>query len=578
MERLTQEPLAATERLEVAGFVIDLGREVLLDGCGRVVDMRPQAYQVLRVLALNAGRLVSKDRLLALVWPGVVVTDDSLVQAISDVRRALGEQGRQVLKTIPRRGYMLVAAAVSAGGAAEPSVAAQAGPGRSYRRLVLLTAGALVLALAVVLTWDRYLRDSAVLPGAGLRPSIAVLPFKGPSSDPDGDVLARDVAADLVSELSRSPDLRVVSNQSSFQFGGGQTPLSEIGRRLRSRYVVDGNVRRDGESLRMAVELIDSQSGQLVWSSTQTVDRTTLGAAQRELVSRIAGTLQSKVARTEDRRALIQPPKTLDVFVLTARGKSMMHRYTAEGMRESRRLFEQALAIDPEYAPAWAFLGMTSTIDIGLHLTGDWDRRRAPEMLAQVQRAVALQPDLPIAYVALSQAQGLVGNFDAALAAAKQCRDLSPNDAVCFYVLGSAELRLGQIEPAVRDLAQALDRDPFGPAYLPAFYATALWASRRLEEAVRVADDCLAKAPDFGRCRQDRIAALVELGRVREAREEAARLLAQYPEMTAQQFELVFADAAAPLQERRMAAAVAAGIPHGTAPLPAPSRQDAPRR
>ena len=166
-----------------------------------------------------------------------------------------------------------------------------------------------------------------------------MLAFKGPPGDADGAVLARDVAADLVSELARSPNLRVVSSQSSFQFGDGKTPLAEIGRRLRSRHIVDGTVRREGEQLRMGVELLDSQDGQIVWSSSDVVDRAALGAAQLALVGRIAGTLQSKVAGTEQRRALAQPPKTLDTYVLVAHGRAMLLRYNAQGIRESRRFF-----------------------------------------------------------------------------------------------------------------------------------------------------------------------------------------------------------------------------------------------
>jgi TolB-like protein/DNA-binding winged helix-turn-helix (wHTH) protein/Tfp pilus assembly protein PilF len=554
----TLEPLAAAEKLKLAGFTIDFERRLLLDHQDRPVELRPQAYEVLRVLALNAGRLVIKEELFASVWSGVVVTDDSLVQAISDIRHALGEAGRRLVKTIPRRGYMLVLATASA-----PASTVYAAPKLPHRRLVLLLAGALVLVLIAVAAQSFLLRSRAAPADAAVRPSIAVLAFKGPPADIDGEALARDVATDLVSELTRSPDLRVVSNQSSFQFAGKQTPLSEIGQRLRSRYLVDGTVRRDGEQLRMVVQLLDSQSGQVVWSSSHTVDRTSLGVAQQVLVSRIAGTLQSRVARTEDRHALTQPPKTLDVIVLTARGKSMMQRYSAEGIREARRFLDQALMIDPDYAPAWTFLGIVNTIDIGLHLTGEWDRSRGQEVLAQVQRAIALQPDLPMAYAALADAQGLLGNFDAALAAAQQCRRLSPNDAVCFYVLASIQLRVGETEAAVRNFEQALDRNPLPPANLPAFYATALWASGHLKEAVRMADDCLTKAPSFGRCRQDRIAALVELGRVDEARDEAARLRAQYPQMTAHQFQLVLADTATAtaLGERRIAAARTVGFP-----------------
>ena len=106
-----------------------------------------------------------------------------------------------------------------------------------------------------------------------------------------------------------------------------------------------------------------------------------------------------------------------------------------------------------------------------------------------------------------------------------------------------------------------MNRNPLPPAYLPAFYATALWANRRFDEAIRVADDCLARAPDFWRCRQDRIAALVELERLPEAREEAAMLRAKVPRITSAWFGSTFGDAAAGLRERRVGAARAAGIP-----------------
>ena len=132
-------------RLALADCVIDFGQEALLDAGGRAVQLRPQAYQVLRHLALNAGRLVSKDELMAAVWPGSVVTDDSLVQAIGDVRRALGEAGHRIVKTVPRRGYLLVAAGaspeVSALGAQPP----RAGP-RPMRRWLVAGGGIAVAA------------------------------------------------------------------------------------------------------------------------------------------------------------------------------------------------------------------------------------------------------------------------------------------------------------------------------------------------------------------------------------------------------------------------------------------------
>jgi TolB-like protein/tetratricopeptide (TPR) repeat protein len=594
--------------VRLPGYTIDLRSEELRKESGERCELRPQAFAVLKYLALNIGRLVTKEELLAEVWRGMLVTDDSLVQAIGDIRRALNDSQHRVIKTLPRRGYMLIAVdlLLHEDAVAKPAVPDAMGsasrrcleamePGSELRQspeavagdTVAATASALqprqtrahpavdylsrlvawpllggiVFALFTFGAWFIFHANPAATSNTDTLPSIAVLPFKGEPAGVGSEELAREVASDLVSELARSPEIRVVSTQSSFRFPLGQTPVSEIGHRLRCRYLIEGTVRRDAEQLRIVVQLLDSQDGQVMWTSSQTVDRTTLGAVPHMLIGRVAGTLEAKMTVLEERRAISQPPKSLDVVVLTARAKSMMLRYSAEGVREARSLLEQALSIDPNYAPAWAILSVTNTIDYGLHLTGEISRNRASEVLFQARRAVALRPDMPKSYAALSDAEGIFGNFDAALAAAQQCLRLSPNDDLCFYVLATSQLRLGQVDPAIRNFEQALDRNPLPQAALPAFYATALWAAGRLEEAVKVADACLARAPDFWRCQQERIVALAELRRRGEAQEEADRLRAKHPEMTSRQFRLLWDQSAAALGERRSAVARSMGFP-----------------
>jgi len=276
-----------------AGRVIDFGREALVDADGQVIELRPQAYQVLRHLALNIGRLVSKEELLEAVWPQVVVTDDSLVQAIGDARRALGDTKHQVLKTVPRRGYLLTADASAAAAPEQPQRK------RRWPRPAATVGGVVALMAIAAALWAGTAGRSVSPPPE--RPSIAVLAFKDPRSEVEGQLLARSFAEDLVSELARGSDLRVVSHQSSFQFAGGATPIAEIGRRLRSRYLVDGTIQRQGEQLRIVVELLDSEDGRVVWSSSRRVDRESLPQARNTVVGRIAGALLSKVRRTEER-------------------------------------------------------------------------------------------------------------------------------------------------------------------------------------------------------------------------------------------------------------------------------------
>ena len=558
METMSIDPEAAASMPLPSGFVLDLRTLTLRDAAGQVLELRPQAFDVLRVLASRAGQVVTKDELLAAVWPGLVVTDDSLVQAVGDIRRALGAAGHRVVKTVPRRGYLLAVDAEAAAPPAAPMPSSGAGPARRTMRW----AGALVAAAAAlgIAAWQAPWRASD--PAATRTPAIAVLPFKAPA--PDGEALARDIAASLVSELARSPDLRVVSTQSSFAVAEKNRALPEIGHVLRSRYLVDGTVRRERDHLSLVVDLIDSLDGRVVWSSAHEVDRSGLADAQRALAARIAGSLQVRMWAREERRALERPPSSLDVMGLTAQGRMLLRQYTPQSIREARRLFERALELDPLYAQAWVALAQVNNIDIGLRLTGDWDRTRSPEVVAQVQRAIALQPDLPIAYSVLSEAQGVAGQFDASVAAGEKCVQLSPNDAMCVYVLGAARLRMGDVADALARLGHARDLNPVAPAYLPAFHGTALWAAKRYDEALRTADECLMLAPDFVRCRVDRISSLVEVDRVDDARAEAAQLHQRSGDMTAEQFAAGFADSASALRARRLAAAQAAGVAGAT--------------
>jgi DNA-binding winged helix-turn-helix (wHTH) protein len=128
---------ACEPRLAVNGMVADFEAGILRDSAGDPVALRPQAFEVLRHLVANPGRLVTKDELMAAVWPGVAVTDDSLVQCIHDIRRALGDEARTVLRTVPRRGYRLV-----------PPGDDRRDPSSSLRRWPVATAAAVALALA----------------------------------------------------------------------------------------------------------------------------------------------------------------------------------------------------------------------------------------------------------------------------------------------------------------------------------------------------------------------------------------------------------------------------------------------
>ncbi|MDM0116736.1 carboxylesterase family protein [Variovorax sp. J22R133] len=516
--------MSLDEHLHFSPFRLDLANERLWRGA-HPVSLRPKAYALLRYLAENPNRLIPQAEVVDALWHHRYLSDSLLRGYVRELRCALGDDAKapRFIETVSARGYRFLAAVnraspVVAGDDVEP------------------------------------LRESD-------RPAIAVLAFSDPQHDPDGELLARGVAEDLIAELARNVDLRVVSQYSSFAFASTGASLEETGKRLGCRYLVDGTVRREGETLRIGISLIDSHDGRIVWSSQHTTDNANVLRTRDELVCRIAGTVLSRVRHTEYRRVLTRPPMTLDVYDLTLRAMSLRLQFRAEATRQARALLGRALAIDERYAPAWLAIGWINAMDAEFRITGEWDRSRAPTFLAQVKRAIAIDPEVPAAYLALCQTHFTAGNFAEALAAAQRGTTLGPSDAACWCHLSMSQLSMGQIEAALRSSERALALTPLPPAWMLLAHAGALWANRSLEAAVQAADECVTKAPSLLSGRVFRICGLVELGRIDEARREAETLMAVLPKLTTDSFQRGFADSAKTLRERSLAAALATAIP-----------------
>jgi transcriptional activator of cad operon len=235
--------------------------------------------RLLTCLADHAGEVVSIDDLLEQVWSGVIVTPDSVYQAVALLRRLLGDDPKQptYIATVPRLGYRMVA---SVG----PWVAPVAPPhamtnfseskiGRHRQVWFLITAGAaLCLALVVGLVFYGRVGGSdraASTPAAALQNSVAVLPFLDLTSESmDQEYFADGMTEELIGRLSKIPGLRVTPPTSSFYFKGKKTPIAEIARSLGVAYVLDGSLRKSGSTMRVAARLVRADSGFVVWSET----------------------------------------------------------------------------------------------------------------------------------------------------------------------------------------------------------------------------------------------------------------------------------------------------------------------
>ncbi len=231
--------LSAVDRLQIAGLTLDLRQEELRDATGARIDLRNRSFGVLRHLATNAGRVVSKDELLAANWPGVTVTEDSLTQCISEIRRLLGETGRDLIRTVPRRGYMIAAV-------------------------------------------ERTFRATA---DASSGPTVAVWPFENDTGDHGQDVLADGLTRQIISALGRFGELRVLARGATKTYQGQSQTVADFGRALGVDYFVDGDLRRDGELIRIDIQLSDARTSAQVWSKTfkANLSAASLAAIQDEI-------------------------------------------------------------------------------------------------------------------------------------------------------------------------------------------------------------------------------------------------------------------------------------------------------
>jgi TolB-like protein len=470
----------ASQQVRLPSHVVDLAADELRTVEGTHVDLRPRSWAVLRLLAERAGCLASKDDMIAKVWDDVAVTDDSLAQCVTDIRRAIGDEERRVLRTIPRKGYMLV-----------PS-----------RRRVELAGRAPDL------------------------PSLAVMPFLSIGDECGPLSLGCGVASEIVNELARNRDLRLIGRDSSFALANQNLMAQELGERLGARYLVEGTAQRIDGTLIVDVQVVDARDGSIAWGDRFFASASNVPNVQLEIASRVAGSLHSGIREVEKKAILGAPPRDLDVYELTLRGIARKHQFNPDATRGGRADLEEALRRDPNYAPAHAYLAWLNLIDILLGLTGEWGPSRLGDVIGQFNRAIELDSNLSTAHQGLSQALIPAGELEQAVALARSGVELCPSDADALLFLAVALFESGEVNEALKLADKAIGLNPLRPAYYCFFHAMILWGNERYQQALDEEEECLRKAPAFAGAHTYRAMCLVGLGRLDEAKKLLAQLMA----------------------------------------------------
>jgi TolB-like protein/DNA-binding winged helix-turn-helix (wHTH) protein/tetratricopeptide (TPR) repeat protein len=531
------------ESYRFGGFEVNIAEHTLKQS-GHIINLRPKAFQTLAFLLARHGRLVKKDELLASLWPGVIVTESALSHCIEEIRTALGDDPHHpvFLQTMPRVGFRFIADVVEVGAphhsgkltkegqdtlepVPHPGTAAATTPAPAKRSGTIPTLWrehsgkiliAMALLLAVVLTlvflfWPRPDTQGPIS-------SLAVLPFENLSGDADEEYFADGLTDALISEIARFGGLRIISRTSAMQYKHARKTLSEIARELHVDAVIEGSVIHSREGMRVTAALVAAGAEHHLWSATYERDRGDLAAIVRVMARTIASEIHLELRESDQNHPNSLRAVDPAVYEMYLKGRYFWNKRTPEGFNRGIEYFDQALAVDPDYAPAYAGLADC------FNMLGDYDAlppmTAYPKAKAAALQALAIDNTLSDAHASLAFAAmhsdwswpDVEREFQLAIS-------MNPNGSNALHWYALYLTSQGRFTEAQETMKEALALDPLS-LIVKTNSAWVLYFAGDYETAVSLCRDALQLDSNF-------MSAHIKLGwtyermaRYREARNE----------------------------------------------------------
>jgi len=455
---------------------------------GNRVPMAPKAFDVLAYLVEHAGRLVTQDEILEALWSETYVNPEVLRKYILEVRKTLGDRpdNPEFIETLPKRGYRFVAPVVEEN-AADPLVAAtlpaieepaieentgpatappeQEGPSGKYKQWKLAVLPVLAVLVAAAIAGQHFRGTRNRLDATSLKnTSIAVLPFEDMSAAKDEEYFSDGLAEQLINDLAKISGLKVVGRSSAFQFKGRNEDVREVGRKLGVANVLEGSVRRDGNHVSITTELIKAYDGFQLWSQTYDREIKAIFGVEDDIAQAASEALRVKLLGGNGQPVSPNLRSTnaeayqafLQAQYFSGRGQSK------EELGKALAYTDTAIKLDEKYAPAWALRSSVQNEMAEYGLIDPTEGYRKAR--ADAERAIALDPALASAYLALANTQiDYDWDWDAANISLTKAASLEPGNVEAFRLRSHLSRILGDLDQATRLYEQVVALDPLRP-------------------------------------------------------------------------------------------------------------------
>ncbi|WFP74970.1 winged helix-turn-helix domain-containing protein [Mesorhizobium sp. WSM4906] len=409
--------------MQLGDCQLDLERGLLLRD-GATVPLRSKAFSLLSYLARNDGKVVTKSDLISAVWGNIAVTEDSLTQAVRDIRKALDDGDQAILKAVPKRGYVLSPPC------RKPSPASQ--------------------------------------------PVVAVVPFEdGRALDGTSDPVSSTFAEDVADRLARFHTLTILNRETALaafrQAQGSGPPVA-----VRPDYFVRGSVIRSGDQLKISAKLVDARAGTLLWGESYTAAGPDLFVVQDEIAYRVVNRLVSNLEAAALRRTAGKPTQDLAAYELVTRAIVRFRGYRPDDNIEALNLFKAAISRDPDYGLAHAYVALVELTIAGFGAAPD---QVVASCIERASLALTLAPDEPRCHRIMAHARLAARDHEAAEHHMRRALDINPYDADTMFQMGHVLSMRGRHRDGLELMDRAIAVNPLHAEWYHCDRGIALYAA-----------------------------------------------------------------------------------------------------
>jgi adenylate cyclase len=367
------------------------------------------------------------------------------------------------------------------------------------------------------------------------KPSIAVLPFVNMSRDPEQEYFSDGITEEIITALSKVPNLFVISRNSTFTYKGKPVKVKQVSEELGVRYVVEGSVRKIGDRIRITAQLIDALSGHHLWAERYDRDLKDIFALQDEITLKIITALQVKLTAGEMVHVMAKGAKNLDAFIKYMQALELFDKSTKEGNAQAKKLLEEAIALDPGYPRLYMGLAEAHVVDVWLGATESPEQSLA-RAIELAQKAISLDDSSAAAYSVMGWVYAMKRQYDQAIAECERAVSLDPNSADNFLRLGIAFNWAGRAEEAIPYIQNAIRLNPLPDAEYFIPLAVAYRDSGQYERAIEASKKVLQREPNSQWAYIHMAVSYIRLGREEEARAAAAEILRITPKFSLERY------------------------------------------